>query len=685
MSIASRASRFILIAITGFSILPAPAQTQQPAAARGGDVTVHLPADFAGNAPANAWDMLSRLPGFVTVDADEDVRGYAGARGNVLIDGARPTSKHEDTKTLLKRIPASAVARIELIRGGVPGIDMAGYALLANVVRRHEATSQSAIEAGLLAAADGWLAPKGQWEYGRRRDGHALELAVKLDPELDDDTGRGYIDTFSPDGTRQQRERLDTRTIKKKGEASAAWRQPLAGGQLTLTAAARGERARTDTRIDALAPDDGSERVHEDEDTDEAEAGARYVREFGERTRLELMATRHQAWLDDRERSHEDDDDETFDENTRTGESIGRIDLTHAWSDVLTFNGSFEGARNTLRSTTRLQQDGVDVALPGSDVQIEERRSEAAAGATWKPAPGWMLDAGLRLEQSTIAQTGDSPRQRHFSYPKPRVSVQWDVDANDQLRLALSREVGQLDFEDFVASASLETGRVSAGNAELKPDRTLRSVFTWEHQLWHDAAFTASWTHERISDVVDRVLVVTDDDIFDAPGNIGDGRRDTLALDLSLPLDGIGFHGGRLTSSMQWRRSRVTDPTTGQSRPISEEKPVEGSIELTQDLPTLRTHWGIELEHIAERKTEYRYDEIKRQSEGMGWTVFVERELGTRWRVRAEATDLFGRGFKETREKYDGPRSTEPLEEIERRQRRSPGFVSLTFRCRTGA
>jgi hypothetical protein len=41
--------------------------------------------------------------------------------------------------------------------------------------------------------------------------------------------------------------------------------------------------------------------------------------------------------------------------------------------------------------------------------------------------------------------------------------------------------------------------------------------------------------------------------------------------------------------------------------------------------------------------------------------VFVERELGTRWRVRAEATDLFGRGFKETREKYDGPRSTEPL------------------------
>ena len=319
MSIASRASWLVLTTIAGLSIIPA-ASAQQPPATRGGDVSLYLPADFADNAPANAWDMLSRLPGFVTVDADEDVRGYAGARGNVLIDGARPTSKHEDAKTLLKRIPASAVERIELIRGGVPGIDMSGYALLANVVRRHEATSQSAIEAGLLAATDGWLAPQGQWEYGRRWDGHALDLALKLDPELDDDSGRGHIDTFSPGGARQQRERLDTRTIKNKGEASASWRQPLAGGQLSLTAAGRGERARTDTRIDALAPDAGSERVHETEDTNEAETGARYVREFGERTRLELMATRHQGWLDDREHSREDGDDETFAENTRTGD-----------------------------------------------------------------------------------------------------------------------------------------------------------------------------------------------------------------------------------------------------------------------------------------------------------------------------------------------------------------------------
>jgi hypothetical protein len=52
--------------------------------------------------------------------------------------------------------------------------------------------------------------------------------------------------------------------------------------------------------------------------------------------------------------------------------------------------------------------------------------------------------------------------------------------------------------------------------------------------------------------------------------------------------------------------------------------------------------------------------------------------------VRAEATDLFGRDFVESRDKYDGPRSTFPLEETERRDRETPGYFSLTFRRSMG-
>jgi outer membrane cobalamin receptor len=56
------------------------------------------------------------------------VRGLSGATGNVLIDGQRPTSKAESLETILRRIPARAVVRIELIRPGAPGSTCRGEA-----------------------------------------------------------------------------------------------------------------------------------------------------------------------------------------------------------------------------------------------------------------------------------------------------------------------------------------------------------------------------------------------------------------------------------------------------------------------------------------------------------------------------------------------------------------------------
>ncbi len=639
---------------------------------------------FAANSPANASDMVARLPGFTVVEADADVRGYAAAQGNVLIDGARPSSKREDIGQLLKRIPAASVERIELIRSGASGMDLGGFAVLANVIRRRNATAESAVEFGGVASTEGWAAPMAQLEYGRRWDDRALDLALKFEPELDDDSGHGTIRSFDPEGRLAESATLDTRTIKRNSDASASWRQPLAGGHFTLTAAARGERALTDTQIAAVLPNSNDETVAEDEDLTEAEIGARFVRPLGAHSTLELMVSQRRGWLDNVERSLDGDDEESFEEKTDTGESIARLDLTHEWSERFSFSASLEGAFNFLESDAALIENGNPVALPGSDVRIEETRVEAAAGATWRPAAQWSLEAGMRVENSSITQTGDTPLQRRFTYPKPRVAVRWDADDNNQLRLSLSREIGQLDFADFVASASLDSGLVSAGNAALEPDKTWRLVAAWEHHFWTDAAFTVSLTHDRIDDVVDRVLVITPDDVFDAPGNIGNGRRDTLAIELSAPLDGFGFAGAQLRSAMLWRRSRVTDPVTRESRGISEEKPVEASIELTQDLPAWRFNWGLQVEHIAERETRYRYDEVRRESEGTGWTLFAERRLGERWRVRAEATDLFGRDFQETRDKYDGPRSSSAVEEIERRNRRTPGYFSLTFRRSMG-
>ncbi len=654
-----------------------PASAQPPAT---DDRHVFEAAHFVAGAPRNAYDMLLQVPAFTIIESDADVRGYAAALGNVLIDGAHPASKREDIASVLKRIPARSVERIELIRTATRGIEMAGHALVANIVRIAEATSETAIDAGLVASTDGWFAPQAAFEYGRRRDDRGFDLAIKVEPEFDDDSGRGTVRTRAADGSLIDASRLDTRSINRADEATASWRQPLADGRLSLTAALRGERADVDSTFTPDDESESSEDIREHERLREAEAGVRYVRSFAARTTLEVVASQRLGWLDANERAREGDDSEAFDERTETGERLGRIDLTHEWSDRLTLSSGLEGAFNSLDSRARLFENDEAVLLPGSDVRIEENRSEGSIGATWKPGGDWIVESALRIEQSTIEQSGDSPLQRRFRYSKPRLAVRWDGEGANQWRLGLTRDVGQLDFADFVASASLDTGVISAGNAELEPDKTWRLEAAWQRQLWTDAAFTLTVAHDRISDVVDRVLVVTPDDVFDAPGNIGDGRRNSVAFDVSAPLDRFGIAGARLRSTVLWQHSRVTDPVTGEPRGISEEKPVEASIEFRQALPSLRMDWGIVVDEIAARETQYRFDEITRESERASWTLFAERKLAEQWRLRVQVTDLFGRSFREQQGSYDGTRADGALEDIERRDRRTPGVVSIRVR-----
>lgn len=657
-------------------------QEREPAADMQG-VAVFEVESFAAAAPANAYDMVLRLPGFSIVEADADVRGYAGARGNVLIDGAQPTSRREDIVSLLRRIPAAAVDRIELIRGGAPGIDMGGHAVLANVVRERAATSEMAMQLGASVAADGWAAPQGQFEYGRRRDDRVFEFALSAERALDDDTGPGRIRVFTPDGA--QVEDLATRTwrVDDLYGANASWRQPLAGGSLGVNAALRGERSDEATARSDRATGTLTETANDIEDMRELEIGGRYVRQVGERSRLELMASQRLGRLEAWSLSQEDDEEERFEESTDTGETLLRVDVGHAWSPRLRLSAGLEGAFNFLESQARLSENGEHIDLPGSDVRIEERRTEASLGAAWQPASAWTIEAGLRVETSALRQSGDTPLARDFVYFKPRLTAYWERDDSNAFHLGLSREVGQLDFEDFVASAALDTGVVSAGNAELEPDKTWRLVVGWERSFWEDGALGVTWTHERIGDVVDRVLVASGTDVFDAPGNIGDGTRDTLELEWSGSLDAFGMTGFRLSSQVLWRTSSVVDPTTGERRGISGEASREGRIKLLQALPARRMTWGVGLD-LAERETKYSYDEVRQERDDLSWNVFAEKRLAGGWRIRAEARDLFGRRFSEARDKYDGPRAQVPLDERETRSHRTPGQVLVTIRRSVG-
>ena len=82
--------------------------------------------------PTTAADMVARVPGFDLQDGAER-RGFAASSGNLLINGERPSSKAVPSE-ILKRIPAGAVVRIELLSGSDAGSDIRGQSQIVKVV-----------------------------------------------------------------------------------------------------------------------------------------------------------------------------------------------------------------------------------------------------------------------------------------------------------------------------------------------------------------------------------------------------------------------------------------------------------------------------------------------------------------------------------------------------------------------
>ena len=99
------------VAIARLVLALAVSLAAQRAAARTSDqVQVFSPDYFASAHPADAYDMVRRLPGFELIEGDDEVRGFSGSRGNILFDGRAPSGKEESLEEMLRGIPAAKAA-----------------------------------------------------------------------------------------------------------------------------------------------------------------------------------------------------------------------------------------------------------------------------------------------------------------------------------------------------------------------------------------------------------------------------------------------------------------------------------------------------------------------------------------------------------------------------------------------
>jgi hypothetical protein len=628
--------------------------------------------------PTTALDMVKRLPGFAFEPGDTTVRGFAGALGNVLIDGQRPTSKAVLLEDVLRRIPVSGVAAIEVIRGGAPGINMQGQSVVANVVRSSGDMSTHAAEITGLFAGDHDPGVGLRLESASNSDRLSLNGTLNLRDEQ----------KYGDSGTGELIRRNAARDVILASDFETDWRQrqlQASGsaeyqGQAGLLRINVGGTSQDNEQFDILTPRTGvpqtfDSRVVTNISLDQGEAGVDYEHSLSDALtgRMLLLQTLEKKVITadsidavNLQRS----EDEAF-----RGESILRSSATYRASPAVTIESGLEGAYNFLEVDASLTRNGTAVELPADNVKIEERRGEAYVDVRWKVTPRLASDIGMRYERSTISQSGDHQARRTLSYPKPRMTVRFDLNPDIQLRGRIERTVSQLEFRDFASQASLDAGTINGGNAELRPENAWEFEGGIENRFWGSGAIVLSYMYSRVSNVVDLVPVGQ----FDAPGNLGSGTREKIAFGLSLPLERIGLSGTLLRFNGDWNWSKVDDPVTHESRRITKHAPVGGDVLITKEFPSLGSTLSLENSY-SKRETHFRTGEVRTDH----WDHFLR--LYWDWTPKADTVvrlmfnNFTGRPKSRWRTVYDGTRASGEILYHEDRHIDALRFVQLQVR-----
>jgi hypothetical protein len=640
-----------------------PAPTVATAGAATG-VTSYPPEFFNDVHPNTALDMVNRLPGF-SLDAGSGVRGYEGAAGNVLIDGQRPAVKTEGIDSILQRMLATHVARIDVIRGGAPGIDMQGKTVIANVITKGGGGARGIFHFANQRSSDGraWntLRIEGSGQVGQR----TWEGGFTLSGFADDGFGDGPRTQTAGDGSPLLIGHIHSQGWGTQAVVTGATEAPFAGGRLRINGRYLGQTYDS-AELDTISfPDTHDEHDHQDDNKIQTELGARYDRSFGARTNVEIVALRQDRREEYADAFDTPADAQVFKQDTTTAETILHGVWKFQQAPRLSWEAGAEGAYNTLQNDIRFSDNGADIAVPAAHVHVSEKRGEAFVKGTWRPIAKVTVEGVVREEGSNIASTGDVVLEKTLYYTKPRILVTWAPSDDTQVRLRYEREVGQLDFGAFVASSTLVAGVVTAGNPDLVPAQDWASEIAVEQHFWGSGGITVTLRHLAITDVVDRAPVfLADGTAFDAPANIGDATEDDVVVNLTLPLDKLGLKGAQIRGDFTRRWSEVLDPTTHDPRKISGQHPTDWDLHFSQ--PVGNTIYGVDVGGGWQERY-YRFNAIEIDKLGTYVTPFVEWKPKPNLSWRIELDNVTARGFKHTFENYNGPRSQFPLATVEQR------------------
>ena len=631
---------------------------------------------FTKYSPNTALDMVSRVPGF-TISFAENKRGLGQGGANVLINTKRITGK-TDVSAQLGRIAANNVIRIEVLDGA--SLDIPGLSgQVANIItkssgitgtwswepewRHRQPDNFSHVHLTLSGEHNNWsysseirqeYIRNGNWgtEFLTLADGTLFETRDEQLTRRIDIPGANIGLTWKPDEDRALNINLEYNQFNFSGRENSARNAVTADGETLDTVFTRSEdETNGSLGIDYEFPiSTGKLKL----------IGYYRFEESPVQTSFESF---------DRLGTQARLDGSRFTQQADESEAILRSEFSwsnrqnHDWQIAL------EAALNELDITADLQildENGnfVDEPLDGANSIVEENRAEVTITHSRKLSEKLDLQITLGTEYSEITQTGGL--QREFTRPKGFIASTYKVDDSFSIRAKIEREVGQLNFFDFISSISVIDDINNTGNVNLIPSQSWRGELEFDKSFGQGNSLVVNFFGSNISDLVDRIPIGIDGD---AVGNIDSAYQYGVNTDLTVQGDQWGWVGTELKASLNYQNSGVDDPLTGVSRRLNGDEVSSASIEFRHDLPSTPWAYGFLIEQQNNAPV-FRINNIRRfDSDGPFGRIFVEHKDFYGMKINAAINNIFERTEDFTQRFFTERRDLGTLDFTESRSR----------------
>jgi hypothetical protein len=619
------------------------------------------PSYFVNKRPSTALDMMQWLPGFTFQDT-RDVRGLEGSGGNVLIDGKPPTSKTDTLQSVLRRIPAEQIERVEIISGGAPGIDMHGWPVIANVILKKDANKRRTLTVANTVDIDGHTAPTASFNSSDKNDSRTVEASIDVGRGLNQSPVIGEGTWRRTDGSGAVIFDANPRSYFPNPYAvgSGAWDQALMGGRLRFNGSGRwsGNNYMAEDRL-RYGPE-GQGFTHT-QTWEQGELGAAYEHPLGKQVTSETQLLERLTHYVADNTLNRPPQPSFLDKHQDESETVARTTLRYKPADTFSVEGAAEGAVNTASTHSRETLSGQPLVLPESNVSLHEDRGDVGVTATWKPIAELSMEAAVKVEHSSLTGQGDAPVNRSFDYTKPRAVISWSPNKDSQIRLRVERETNQIDFGYFVAGSNFINGAITAGNTQVRPPQDWVSELVLERKFWTTGDLSLTLRHRDLIDQIDEApYALGDGSYIGIARNIGGGYENDLSLSLLVPFAKAGLNGATLKANLNWTDARVTDPLTGQKRMPSGAQGFYGDIHFAEDLPDLKLNVGGD-GNFWGAQTNYSVFGNQHQGVWATFSLFVEYRPTSSWNFRVSAAGLPGLHLHQTIDTYSGLKGLSPL------------------------